>query len=333
MRQSLKMSVDPMTDQRWHAFVHVTEQLRILVLNRMALVEQCCGLESASPSHRELSTASDDCVLRLSPPVSRFRRGCELEYRGRGIAVLAHEDAVSMSSQKRLRLEACSGLSKKTVSALPGFSGCFPLEAYTSRAAFDVVRQRLEDIFISLLHELLERCQRELVTLGADVGSIERLVRGGLTELSVDEARAILQNRGSSPPVGGRFGFDEEREISAYLGNRPFILVYSPSDLRSMNSLRTLRKGEMVYAVDLILPKVGVAMVGGVSAEPSRMLPWWIPIQQNCISVRRTNARQMCGIGVSANCLLGFLLQTKLFFTTSQRSFPKIVLTPDQVGY
>jgi hypothetical protein len=303
-RATLEHYCDVGGDRRWDAFVRLSEDLRghtrtfLQATQLFPLVREGVA--------RQAGIQSFHVGLRSERVLDKH---VGLIYCGKGQVL---NSSVSQSDELRL-----GGLSSGP-SVLAGFGSG---KVASLRESLQLVTQPLEELVSSLAACIIDNYQIELALLGVDVGYLERFLKQGMQSLSLPEALTILEKRGK-PCTGGVLDREARRELSAHLGNMPFFVIYEPEWLSLppaqgwLNRSRFRRARTFAFA-DLVFPKIGIGCLAGSSCIRRRSF-------LNLSRPEETGMQSQQDIGrflaVSFDHLLGFLLQTKLFFSTSAMS-------------
>jgi len=118
-----------------------------------------------------------------------------------------------------------------------------------------------EDFVASVVARVLERCQRELRTLGRDLAPLER-VAAPFPRISYDDALRLLAEEGLRVPWGEDLGADEETAISTHF-DRPVFVHRYPAQCKAFYMQPDPQRPEVVLGADLLAPEGYGEIIGG----------------------------------------------------------------------
>ena len=94
---------------------------------------------------------------------------------------------------------------------------------------------------------------------------------GGPIKITYDQALELLNNNGGNYKFGNDLGIREERQILQHFNNLPVFVTRFPAKLKFFNLKRT-PDGLRTYSADLLLPKLGETVGGGLREEDRDVL-------------------------------------------------------------
>jgi len=135
------------------------------------------------------------------------------------------------------------------------------VEPEVAFAQLDDVMQLAEDLVASVVARVLERCRRELETLGRDVSKLERCTPP-FPRISYDDAIKILQEKGSEIKWGGDFGGTDETLLAESF-EKPVMVHRYPSQVKAFYMAPDPARPELALCVDVLAPEGYGEIIGG----------------------------------------------------------------------
>jgi asparaginyl-tRNA synthetase len=135
------------------------------------------------------------------------------------------------------------------------------VEPEMAYATLEDIIQVAEELIVSVVQWVLEKCQPELAVLERDVAKLEA-VRAPFPRMSYDEAVKLLQSKGSEIQWGGDFGGTDETLLSQE-SERPIIVSKYPSAVKAFYFQPDAERPELALGVDVLAPEGYGEIVGG----------------------------------------------------------------------
>jgi len=123
-----------------------------------------------------------------------------------------------------------------------------------------------EELITTIVKSVLDRCARELVTLGRDPLMLEK-ISSPFPRISYDEAIKILDRRGVGMPWGEDFGAPHETALGEEFG-KPVYVHHMPAQIKAFYFKRTPDE-KYALGADLIAPDGYGEIIGGGQREDS----------------------------------------------------------------
>ncbi|MCL6598643.1 MAG: asparagine--tRNA ligase [Alicyclobacillus macrosporangiidus] len=121
---------------------------------------------------------------------------------------------------------------------------------------------RLQEAFVShIVRRVLTHCERELATIGRDIGKLER-IEPPFPRMSYDEAIAWLQQHGHDIRWGDDFGAPHETELADQF-DRPVFIERYPTQIKAFYMQPDPARPEVVLCADLLAPEGYGEIIGG----------------------------------------------------------------------
>lgn len=121
---------------------------------------------------------------------------------------------------------------------------------------------RIQERFVAhVVQTVLERCERELATIGRDVSKLEA-VKAPFPRMTYDEAIEWLRGQGFDISWGDDFGAPHETAIAEQF-DRPVFITHYPTGIKSFYMKPDPNRPEVVLCADLIAPEGYGEIIGG----------------------------------------------------------------------
>jgi asparaginyl-tRNA synthetase len=121
---------------------------------------------------------------------------------------------------------------------------------------------RIQERFVAhVVQTVLERCGRELATIGRDVSKLEA-VKAPFPRMTYDEAIEWLRGQGFDISWGDDFGAPHETAIAEQF-DRPVFITHYPTGIKSFYMKPDPNRPEVVLCADLIAPEGYGEIIGG----------------------------------------------------------------------
>lgn len=197
------------------------------------------------------------------------------------------------------------------------------------RQALDRLADQMEDMFKYALATLLEKYRYELSFVCRDNGKMGQALAHRFVRLDYGDAINLLAGDGYN--YGDPIDQTAQRKILANFCNRPVFLCYMPPEHAFFNLKRT-ETGSRAYSIDLLLPRYGKAMTGGVKEEDADLVEYSLktsplgefmrsrrmdpvePIYPYFELLRQAGPGKLHGgFGLAVERFLGYMMGTRLF--------------------
>ncbi len=139
-----------------------------------------------------------------------------------------------------------------------------PYEGLSPEEALGEIIATEEKIVRKTVGDVLKQNGRDIELLGGDLKYLETVLRTSFAQITYVEALKLLN--GGKYSFGTDFGTKEEKKLLARFNNTPTFVTYHPAKLKFFNMKRT-PDDQKAYSVDLLLPRLGEAIGGGVREE------------------------------------------------------------------
>jgi asparaginyl-tRNA synthetase len=135
------------------------------------------------------------------------------------------------------------------------------IEPEVAYAELDDVMSLAEDLVVSVVARVLERCQEPLQVLERDTTPLQA-VQSPFPRISYDQALDILQAHGDPVPWGEDFGGGHETVISTQF-DRPLMVHRYPSQCKAFYMKPDPARPEVALCVDMLAPEGYGEIIGG----------------------------------------------------------------------
>lgn len=143
-----------------------------------------------------------------------------------------------------------------------------PFEKTIADEALVELVDEVEQTFKRAVKNTIDQCHQQIFLLGGDLNYLSKISETTFNRITYSEALEILHTSGlGNYSFGFDLGIKEERKILEYFNNVPTFITHFPSELKFFNIKQYGERNDLSYSVDLIVPRLGETVGGGLREE------------------------------------------------------------------